>query len=140
LVWDLFTKELKEQAQRNKDNMARQQLANLQMKEGQLKTYIKEFEKLAEQTGLAQANPTTTQTFVAGLTMPLQEQTLSQPIYRYRVARARAIQEDQKQHAVAEALLTRRQQRERLITLLQKKQTQEEELQMALPILKKNDL
>jgi hypothetical protein len=107
LVWDLFVKELKEQAQRNKDNTTQQQLVNLWMKEGQLKTYIRDFESLAEQTGLVPANPTTTQIFVAGLTKPLQEKTTSSPIYRYRVARARAIQEDQNQHAVAEILCTR---------------------------------
>jgi hypothetical protein len=135
LVWDLFTKELKEQAQRNKDNATRQRLANLQMEEGQLKAYINEFESLAEQTGLTQANPTTAQTFIAGLTMPLQEQTTLQSVYGYCVARARAIQENQKQHAVAETLRARRQQRERLITLLQKRRepTQEEESLADLP-------
>jgi hypothetical protein len=53
LVWDLFAKELKEQARRNKDNATRRQLANLRMKEGQLRTYINEFEELAEQLGLS---------------------------------------------------------------------------------------
>jgi hypothetical protein len=110
LVWDLFAKELKEQAQHNKDDATRRQLANLRMKEGQLKTYINEFEKLAEQLGLTQSNPMTTQAFMAGLTTPLQDRVNSQPVYGYRVARARAIQEDQTQHAVAEALRIRQQQ------------------------------
>jgi hypothetical protein len=104
LVWDLFTKELEEQARRNKDNATRRQLANLRMKEGQLKVYINKFENLTEQIGLTQANPATTQTFVAGFTAPLQERILSQPIYGYRVTRVHAIQEDQEQHIVAEAL------------------------------------
>jgi hypothetical protein len=89
LVWDLFAKELKEQTQRNKDNTARRQLANLRMKEGQLKTYINEFEELVEQLGLTQANPMTTQAFMAGLTTPLQDQINSQPIYGYRVCHVR---------------------------------------------------
>jgi hypothetical protein len=129
LVWDLFAKELKGQAQCNKDSMARRQLANLRMKEGQLKAYIDKFEKLAEQLGLTQANPMTTQAFITGLTTPLQDRVNLQPIYGYRVARARAIQEDQEQHAVAKALRARQQQRERLISLLQKRHepTQEEE-------------
>jgi hypothetical protein len=112
LVWDLFTKELEEQVRRNKDNTTRWQLANLRMKEGQLKAYIDKFKKLAEQTGLTQANPMTTQTFVAGLMTPLQDQINSQPIYGYPATRACAIQEDQEQHAVAKALHARQQQRE----------------------------
>jgi hypothetical protein len=129
LVWDLFTKELKEQARYNKDNAVRQQLANLRMEEGQLKTYIDKFKELAEQIGLTPVNPTTTQTFIAGLTTRLQERITLQPIYRYRVARACAIQEDQEQHAVAKALRARQQQREQLISLLRKrhKPAQEEE-------------
>jgi hypothetical protein len=39
------------------------------MDKGQLKTYINKFEELAEQIGLTPADPTTTQTFVAGLTI-----------------------------------------------------------------------
>jgi hypothetical protein len=69
LVWDLFTKELKEQARHNKNDAVRQQLTNLWMDKGQLKTYINKFEELAEQIGLTPADPTTTQTFVAGLTI-----------------------------------------------------------------------
>jgi hypothetical protein len=110
LVWDLFTTELEEQARRNKDNAARRQLTNLRMKEGQLKAYINEFEELAEQLGLTQANPMMTQAFMAGLTTSLQDRVNSQPVYGYRVARARAIQEDQTQHAVAEALRARQRQ------------------------------
>jgi hypothetical protein len=91
------------------------------MKEGQLKAYINEFEELVEQLGLTQANLTTTQAFMAGLTTPLQDRVNSQPIYRYCVARARAIQEDQMQHVVAEALRARQQQRKRLIDHIQKK-------------------
>jgi hypothetical protein len=121
LVWDLFTKELEEQAQRNKDDATRRQLTNLRMKEGQLKTYINEFEKLAEQLGLTQANPMTTQAFIAGLTTPLQDRVNSQPIYGYRVARAHAIQEDQTQHTVAEALRARQRQRQRLIDRIQRR-------------------
>jgi hypothetical protein len=105
------------------------------MEEGQLLTYINKFEKLAEQIGLTQANPTTTQTFVAGLTTQLQEQITLQPINGYRVARARVIQEDQEQHAVAKALRARQQQRERLISLLRKRYepAQEEELPTRTP-------
>jgi hypothetical protein len=121
LVWDLFAKELKEQAQRNKNDATRRQLANLRMKEGQLKTYINEFEKLAEQLGLTQANPITTQAFIAGLTTPLQDRVNSQPIYGYHVARARAVQEDQIQHTIAEALRVRQQQRQRLIDRIQRR-------------------
>jgi hypothetical protein len=91
------------------------------MKEGQLKAYINEFEELAEQLGLTQANPMTTQAFMAGLTTSLQDQVNSQPIYGYRVARARAIQEDQAQHAVAEALRARQRQRQRLIDRIQRR-------------------
>jgi hypothetical protein len=121
LVWDLFVTELKEQARRNKSNTARQQLANLRMKEGQLKAYINKFEELAEQIGLTQADPTTTHTFISGLTTSLQDRINSQPIYGYRVARARAIQEDQKQYTVLEALRTRQQQRQRLIDHIRKR-------------------
>jgi hypothetical protein len=110
LVWDLFAKELKGQAQRNNNDATRRQLANLRMKEGQLKTYINEFEKLAEQLGLTQANPMTTQAFITGLTTPLQDRVNSQPIYGYRVARGRAIQEDRTQHTIAEALRARQRQ------------------------------
>jgi hypothetical protein len=56
------------------------------MKEGQLKVYINEFEELAEQIGLAQADPATTHTFITGLTMSLQGRISSQPIYGYRIA------------------------------------------------------
>jgi hypothetical protein len=115
LVWDLFVTELKEQARRNKSNAARQQLTNLRMEEGQLKAYINKFEELAEQIGLAQTDPTTTHTFISGLTTSLQDRINSQPIYGYRVARARAIQEDQKQYTVLETLRARQQQRQRLI-------------------------
>jgi hypothetical protein len=121
LVWDLFTKELKEQARRNKNDMARQQLTNLRMEEGQLKTYIKKFEELAEQIGLGQADPATTHAFVTGLTTSLQNRISTQPIYGYRVARARAIQEDRTQHAIAEALRTRRQQRQLLIDRIKRR-------------------
>jgi hypothetical protein len=91
------------------------------MEEGQLKAYIDKFEKLAEQLGLTQANPTMTQTFIAGLTTPLQDRINSQPIYGYRVARARAIQEDQTQHTIAEALRARQRQRQRLINRIQRR-------------------
>jgi hypothetical protein len=121
LVWDLFVTELKEQARRNKSNVARQQLTNLQMEEGQLRAYINKFEELAEQIGLTQADPTTTYTFISGLTASLQDRVNSQPIYGYRVARARAIQEDQKQHTVLEALRVRQQQRQRLIDRIRKR-------------------
>jgi hypothetical protein len=121
LVWDLFVTELKEQARRNKSNAARQQLTNLRMEEGQLKAYIDKFEELAEQTGLTQANPITTHTFIKGLTASLQNRINAQPIYGYRVARARALQEDQKYHAVAEALRARQQQRQRLIDRIQRR-------------------
>jgi hypothetical protein len=121
LVWDLFVAELKEQARRNKSNVARQQLADLRMEDGRLKTYIDKFEELAEQAGLAQTNPITTQTFLKGLTTSLQDRVSSQPIYGYRVARARALQEDQKYHAVAEALRARQQQRQRLIDRIQRR-------------------
>jgi hypothetical protein len=99
------------------------------MKEGELKAYIDKFEKLAEQLGLTQANPMTTQAFMAGLTTPLQDWVNSQPVYGYRTTRARAIQEDQTQHAVAEALRARQQKRKRLIDRIQKRHepTQEEE-------------
>jgi hypothetical protein len=82
------------------------------MQEGHLKAYINEFEKLAEQLGLTQANPMTTQAFITGLTTPLQDRVNSQPVYGYRTTRARAIQEDQAQHAVAEALRARQRQRQ----------------------------
>jgi hypothetical protein len=121
LVWDLFVTELKEQVRRNKSNAARQQLANLRMEDGRLKVYIDKFEELAKQTGLTQANPTTTQAFIKGLTTSLQDRISSQPIYGYRIARARALQEDQKYHAVAEALCARRQQRQRLIDRIQRR-------------------
>jgi hypothetical protein len=104
LVWDLFVTELKEQARRNKSNAARQQLTNLRMEEGQLKAYINKFEGLAEQIGLGQADPMTTYTFISGLTASLQDRINSQPIYGYRVAKARAIQENQKQYTILEAL------------------------------------
>jgi hypothetical protein len=121
LVWDLFTAELKEQARRNENNAARQQLANLRMEEGQLKAYINKFEELAEQIGLNQADPATTHAFVTGLTTSLQNRINSQPIYGYRVARARAIQEDQTRHAVAETLRARQQQRQRLINRIRRR-------------------
>jgi hypothetical protein len=121
LVWDLFVTELKEQARRNRSNAARQQLATLRMEEGQLKAYINKFEELAEQIGLVQANPMTTQAFMIGLTTSLQDRVNSQPVYGYRVARARAIQEDQTQHAVAEVLRARQQQRQRLIDRIQRR-------------------
>jgi hypothetical protein len=141
LVWDLFTTELKEQAQHNRDNTVRQQLANLRMNEGQLKTYINEFEKLAKQIGLTPANPTTTQIFIAGLTTRLQERITLQPIYGYRIARARAIQEDQELHAVAKALRVRQQQREQLISLLRKRHepAQEEEPPTKTPAVPENE-
>jgi hypothetical protein len=137
LVWDLFAKELKERARHNKDDTIQQQLANLRMDEGQLKKYINEFEKLAEQIGLTPANPTTTQTFVAGLTTRLQERVTLQPIYGYRIARARAIQEDQEQHAIAKALRARQQQRRQLIDLLRKRHelAQEDELPTRIPVV-----
>jgi hypothetical protein len=121
LVWDLFVTELKGQARRNKSNVARQQLANLRMEEGQLRTYINKFEELAEQAGFAQADPATTHTFITGLTTSLQDRVNSQPIYGYHVARARAIQEDQKQYTVLEALRARQQQRQRLIDRIRKR-------------------
>jgi DNA repair exonuclease SbcCD ATPase subunit len=135
LVWDLFIIELKEQARRNKSNAAQQQLTNLRMEEGQLKAYINKFEELAEQIGLAQADPTTTHTFISGLTVSLQDRINSQPIYGYRVARARAIQEDQKQYTVLEALRTRQQQRQRLIDRIRKRHepVQDEEPSIKLP-------
>jgi hypothetical protein len=121
LVWDLFEAELKEQTRHNKSNAAQQQLTSLRMEEGQLRAYINKFEELAEQIGLAQADPTTTHTFISGLTTSLQDRINSQPIYGYRVARARAIQEDQKQYTVLEALHARQQQRQRLIDRIQRR-------------------
>jgi len=57
----------------------------------EVKTYISEFEKLAERAGLTATNPDTTYLFMKGLTNPVRTNICKKPIYGYHMARAYAL-------------------------------------------------
>jgi len=91
ILWDLFLQELKIKAKDIQQTNALIKLDNLKMEGFEVKTYIKEFEKLAEQAGLTATNPDTTYLFMKGLTTPVQTNICKKPIYGYRMVRAYAL-------------------------------------------------
>jgi len=61
------------------------------MQRFEIKAYVDEFEKLAEQAGLTATNPDTTHLFMKGLTTSVRTSICKKPIYGYRMARAYAL-------------------------------------------------
>ena len=91
MLWDLFLQEIKIKAKDIQQTNALEKLNKLKMEELEIKSYIKEFEKLAEQAGLTATNPDTTYLFLKGLTTPVRTNIRKKPIYGYRMACAYAL-------------------------------------------------
>src|SRR6267142_108799 len=91
ILWDSFVQELKIKAKDVQQTNTLTKLSGLKMEGLEVKTYINEFEKLAEQAGLTATNPDTTYLFMKGLTNPIRTSICKKPIYGYRMARAYAL-------------------------------------------------
>src|SRR6266850_7696166 len=91
ILWDSFLQELKIKAKDVQQTNALTKINSLRMQRLEIKTYIDEFEKLAEQAGLTATNPDTTHLFMKGLTTPVRTSICKKPIYGYHMARAYAL-------------------------------------------------
>jgi len=91
ILWDSFLQELKIKAKDVQQTNALTKINSLRMQRLEIKTYVDEFEKLAEQAGLTATNPDTTHLFLKGLTIPVQTSICKKPIYGYCMARAYAL-------------------------------------------------
>jgi len=91
ILWDLFLQELRIKAKDVQQTNALTKLNNLKMEGFEIKTYINEFKKFAEQAGLTATNPDTTYLFMKGLTNHIRTNICKKPIYGYRMARTCAL-------------------------------------------------
>ena len=91
ILWDSFLQELKIKAKDVQQTNALTKINNLRMQRLEIKTYVDEFEKLAEQAGLTATNPDTTHLFMKGLTTLVRTSICKKPIYGYRMVRAYAL-------------------------------------------------
>jgi hypothetical protein len=91
MVWELFQQELHKAVDENRRTATHAQMKNLEMKGLELEAYIKEFEELAEGTGLTQEGPEMAQAFVNGLVAPIRAEVQGKPTPGYCVTRAHAI-------------------------------------------------
>jgi hypothetical protein len=79
-LWMQFLDEFGQQFQdTQKEDRARAQLENLQMKFPEIDTYIAKFEELARQAGYTMGNPEMVHTFVKGLTQSVMEEVFKPP-------------------------------------------------------------
>jgi hypothetical protein len=80
-LWTQFLDEFRKQFQdTQKEDHARAQMEELQMKFLEIDTYITKFEELARQAGYTAGSPETMHTFIKGLTLLVIEEVLKPPL------------------------------------------------------------
>jgi len=90
-LWEKVIQNLKFKAKDILQTKAIKEILDLQMQGFQIKQYIDQFERLADQAGLMATNPNTTHIFIKGLNNSIRSSIPKKPIYGYRTARAYAL-------------------------------------------------